>query len=116
MVSRSETKAGDHIDSWRAAYTYSHHGIEALFCKVAHFTRKKDASSGSSSAASAICPTFPDCGFRQPDSGVTLCRLDCFLGNGALHRFEYGVPPPQSSSPNSAAARAPPPSPTLPTR
>ncbi|XP_064935764.1 protein LEAD-SENSITIVE 1 [Musa acuminata AAA Group] len=61
--------------------------------KVVHFTRKKDASFGSSSAASAICPTFPDCGFRQPDSGVILCRLDCFLGNGALYRFEYGVPP-----------------------
>nr|XP_018683690.1 PREDICTED: uncharacterized protein LOC103980726 isoform X2 [Musa acuminata subsp. malaccensis] len=46
-----------------------------------------------SPAASAICPTFPDCGFRQPDSGVILCFLDCFLGNGALYRFEYGVPP-----------------------
>ncbi|CAL9080471.1 unnamed protein product, partial [Musa acuminata var. zebrina] len=46
-----------------------------------------------SPAASAICPTFPDCGFRQPDSGVILCCLDCFLGNGALYRFEYGVPP-----------------------
>ncbi|THU63195.1 hypothetical protein C4D60_Mb01t13160 [Musa balbisiana] len=68
-------------------------GIHVGGSKVVHFTRKKDASFGSSSAASAICPTFPDCGFRQPDSGVILCCLDCFLGNGALYRFEYGVSP-----------------------
>ncbi|CAL9146181.1 unnamed protein product [Musa hybrid cultivar] len=76
----------------------NHAGIYVGGSKVVHFTRKKDSSFGSSSAASAICPTFPDCGFRQPDSGVILCCLDCFLGNGALYRFEYGVPP-RSSSP-----------------
>lgn len=34
---------------------------------------------------------FPDCGFRQPDSGVVLSCLDCFLENGTLYCFEYGV-------------------------
>ncbi|RRT32058.1 hypothetical protein B296_00057110 [Ensete ventricosum] len=39
------------------------------------------------------------CNLSQPsltadsDSGVILCCLDCFLGNGALYRFEYGVLP-----------------------
>ncbi|URE27223.1 Major Facilitator superfamily [Musa troglodytarum] len=69
--------------------------------KVVHFTRKKDTSdsinsSGSSSLSSgvpSVCPTFPDCGFHQPNSGVILSCLDCFLGNGSLYCFKYGVPP-----------------------
>ncbi|KAA8520771.1 hypothetical protein F0562_014957 [Nyssa sinensis] len=39
------------------------------------------------------CPTFPDCGFRQPNSGVVLSCLDCFLRNGSLYCFEYEVTP-----------------------
>ncbi|KAL6004442.1 hypothetical protein ACLOJK_004995 [Asimina triloba] len=39
------------------------------------------------------CSTFPDCGFRQPNSGVVLSCLDCFLGSGSLYCFEYGVAP-----------------------
>lgn len=39
------------------------------------------------------CPTFPDCGFRQPESGVVLSCLDCFLQNGSLYCFEYEVSP-----------------------
>ncbi|URE33732.1 hypothetical protein MUK42_07371 [Musa troglodytarum] len=53
-------------------------------------------SSGSSSLSSgvpSVCPTFPDCGFHQPNSGVILSCLDCFLGNGSLYCFKYGVPP-----------------------
>ncbi|RWW17837.1 hypothetical protein BHE74_00032409 [Ensete ventricosum] len=100
-VERREIKAGDHIYSWRAAYTYSHHGVYVGGSKVVHFTRKKDSSdsinSSSSSSLSSgvpsVCPTFPDCGFHQPNSGVILSCLDCFLGNGSLYCFEYGVPP-----------------------
>lgn len=67
-----------------------------------HFTRKKETSSSEpnslksnlSSDSPLSCPTFPDCGFQQPDSGVVLSCLDCFLQNGSLYSFEYGVPPP----------------------
>lgn len=69
--------------------------------KVVHFTRKKEASTGPNSSGSSSlssdtsssCPTFPDCGFQPSNSGVTLSCLDCFLGNGSLYCFEYGVSP-----------------------
>lgn len=43
-----------------------------------------------SSTPSSCC--FPDCGFCQPNNGVVLSCLDCFLGNGSLYCFDYGVP------------------------
>nr|CAD1830287.1 unnamed protein product [Ananas comosus var. bracteatus] len=100
-VERSEINPGDHIYTWRAVYTYSHHGIYVGGSKVVHFTRKKETSSSEpnsiksnlSSDSPLSCPTFPDCGFQQPDSGVVLSCLDCFLQNGSLYSFEYGVPP-----------------------
>uniref|UniRef100_A0ACD6AHH1 Uncharacterized protein n=1 Tax=Avena sativa TaxID=4498 RepID=A0ACD6AHH1_AVESA len=102
-VERSELKPGDHIYTWRAAYSYSHHGIYVGGSKVVHFTRKKEAGTAGLDSAVAIsslisggspeCPTFPDCGFQLPESGVVLTCLDCFLRDGSLHGFEYGVPP-----------------------
>ncbi|KAM3276924.1 hypothetical protein ACQJBY_045003 [Aegilops geniculata] len=100
-VERSEVRPGDHIYTWRAVYAYSHHGIYVGGSKVVHFTRKKEVESSDSSntisglisRASSECPTFPDCGFQLADSGVVLTCLDCFLGNGSLYCFEYGVPP-----------------------
>ncbi|RLN03458.1 uncharacterized protein C2845_PM13G24770 [Panicum miliaceum] len=102
-VERSEIKPGDHIYTWRAGYTYSHHaGIYVGGSKVVHFTRKEAGAAGVDSAIAVSsllsqgpdeCPTFPDCGFQLPDSGVVLTCLDCFLRGGALHRFEYGAPP-----------------------
>ncbi|KAF9592072.1 hypothetical protein IFM89_011822 [Coptis chinensis] len=50
-------------------------------------------SSVSSSKLPSPYPTFPDCGFRRENSGVVLSCLDCFLGNGSLYCFEYGVTP-----------------------
>ncbi|KAJ6831433.1 uncharacterized protein M6B38_348910 [Iris pallida] len=100
-VKRTEIEAGDHIYTWRAVYTYSHHGIYVGDEKVVHFTRKNEASSGftswspsSSSSSSAKFPSaclFPDCGFQKPDSGVMFSCLDCFLDNGSLHKYMYGV-------------------------
>ncbi|KAL8494866.1 hypothetical protein ACS0TY_019148 [Phlomoides rotata] len=87
-VERSEIKPGDHIYTYRAIFAYSHHGIFVGSNKVVHFTRVETSSS-----AAAPCPTFPDCGFRQPNSGVVLSCLDCFLRNGSLYAFEYGVSP-----------------------
>ncbi|CAN1794078.1 Protein LEAD-SENSITIVE 1 [Linum perenne] len=105
-IERSEIKPGDHIYTYRAVFTYSHHGpfFRSLVCiyvggsKVVHFTPRttpdtKDDSSTSSSIIQSSCE-IPDCGFRQQNSGVILTCLDCFLGRGSLHLFEYQVPPP----------------------
>ncbi|GJM99317.1 hypothetical protein PR202_ga16407 [Eleusine coracana subsp. coracana] len=99
-VERSEIRPGDHIYTWRAVYAYSHHGIYVGGSKVVHFTRKKETEGSDSSDSTSIltseapseCPTFPDCGFQLPNSGVVLTCLDCFLRNGSLYCFEYGVP------------------------
>ncbi|XP_068650493.1 protein LEAD-SENSITIVE 1-like [Aristolochia californica] len=101
-VGRDQIKAGDHIYTWRAIYTYSHHGIYVGGYKVVHFRRKKDmpsvtasldSSSSSSEQALSSCENFPDCGFSLRDSGVVLTCLNCFLGGGYLYCFEYGVAP-----------------------
>ncbi|KAL4325659.1 hypothetical protein GQ457_11G001720 [Hibiscus cannabinus] len=100
-VERNEIKPGDHIYTYRAVFTYSHHGIFVGGSKVVHFrpNRNLDPSIGTSSDiydpifSLSTCSTFPDCGFRQPNSGVVLSCLDCFLRNGSLYCFEYGVTP-----------------------
>ncbi|XP_057805840.1 protein LEAD-SENSITIVE 1-like [Salvia miltiorrhiza] len=94
-VERHEIKPGDHIYTYRAVFAYSHHGIFVGGSKVVHFTRVGSTSSSDSEVYDEAeeCPTFPDCGFRQPDSGVVLSCLDCFLRNGSLYCFEYGVSP-----------------------
>uniref|UniRef100_A0A0A9DRD5 LRAT domain-containing protein n=1 Tax=Arundo donax TaxID=35708 RepID=A0A0A9DRD5_ARUDO len=85
------------------AFCLDRPGIYVGGSKVVHFTRKKEAGTAGLDSAIAVssllsqgsdeCPTFPDCGFQLPDSGVILTCLDCFLRGGALHRFEYGAPP-----------------------
>ncbi|KAL9141893.1 hypothetical protein ABFS82_14G133400 [Erythranthe guttata] len=72
-----------------AVFAYSHHGIFVGGSKVVHFTRVVNESYNHTTE----CPTFPDCGFRQPNSGVVLSCLSCFLRNGSLYCFEYGVAP-----------------------
>lgn len=47
--------------------------------------------SGSCSNQLLSCSNIPDCGFKKPESGVVLTCLDCFLGEGSVYRFEYGV-------------------------
>lgn len=101
-VDRADLKPGDHIYTYRAVFAYSHHGVFVGGCKVVHFkpeqTLKAPTLSSSSSSVSEVndsseapCPTYPDCGFKQPNSGVLLSCLDCFLKNGSLYRFTYGV-------------------------
>ncbi|GAA0174317.1 hypothetical protein Leryth_004202 [Lithospermum erythrorhizon] len=94
-VERDQIKPGDHIYTYRAVFAYSHHGIYIGGSKVVHFTRGKKAvgSDGESSDFISSCPIYPDCGFKQPNSGVYLSCLDCFLEGGALYCFEYGVTP-----------------------
>ncbi|CAD5326753.1 unnamed protein product [Arabidopsis thaliana] len=105
-VERDELKPGDHIYTYRAVFAYSHHGVFVGGCKVVHFKPEHSlisptlASSSSSSSSSvsevndsseAPCPTYPDCGYKRPKSGVVLSCLDCFLKKGSLYRFDYGV-------------------------
>ncbi|XP_010428036.1 PREDICTED: uncharacterized protein LOC104712760 [Camelina sativa] len=104
-VERDELKPGDHIYTYRAVFAYSHHGVFVGGCKVVHFKPEHSlisstlaSSSSSSSSVSEVddsseapCPTFPDCGYKQPKSGVVLSCLDCFLKKGSLYRFEHGV-------------------------
>lgn len=102
-VERDEIKPGDHIYTYRAIFTYSHHGIYVGGSKVVHFRPARNLDSSSVESSSDVydsissipssCPTFPDCGFRQPDSGVVLSCLDCFLRSGSIYCFEYGVSP-----------------------
>ncbi|GMI98467.1 hypothetical protein like AT1G01225 [Hibiscus trionum] len=100
-VERNEIKPGDHIYTYRAVFTYSHHGIFVGGSKVVHFRpeRNLDSSIEASSelydpiSPQSACPIFPDCGFRRPNSGVVLSCLDCFIRNGSLYCFEYGVTP-----------------------
>ncbi|XP_009773718.1 protein LEAD-SENSITIVE 1-like [Nicotiana tabacum] len=101
IVERSEIKPGDHIYTYRTAFAYTNHGIFVGGSKVVHFNNVSASASASSDAAaeetsdiSSSCPTFPDCGFKLPNSGVVLSCLDCFLRNDSLHRFEYGVSSP----------------------
>ncbi|KAL9320498.1 hypothetical protein ACSQ67_012337 [Phaseolus vulgaris] len=148
-VERYEIKPGDHIYTYRAVFTYSHHvyaagqlyfsfsalvaktsllisnpyeihdeeylslfdfgtfgldflelleaGIFVGGSKVVHFRPERnlksiaETSSNLDDPTSNPCPTFPDCGFRQLNSGVVLSCLDCFLRNGSLYCFEYEV-------------------------
>ncbi|XP_016538277.2 protein LEAD-SENSITIVE 1 isoform X1 [Capsicum annuum] len=92
-VERSEIKPGDHIYTYRAVFAYSHHGIFVGGSKVVHFTWVDGSSDAADeiSGLSSSCPFFPDCGFRLPNSGVVLSCLNCFLRNGSLYNFEYGV-------------------------
>lgn len=98
-VERQDINPGDHIYTYRAVFTYSHHGIFVGGSKVVHFRPERnlksitEASSNTDDPTPDPCPTFPDCGFRQPNSGVVLSCLDCFLRNGSLYCFEYEVSP-----------------------
>lgn len=100
-VDKSELSTGDHVYSWRKAYTYAHHGIYVGGNKVVHFTRGPGQELGTgtifdafvSSSIPTQCLRCPDCGFQRENSGVMLSCLDCFLAGGPLYRFEYGVSP-----------------------
>ncbi|KAL7111107.1 hypothetical protein ACP275_05G067200 [Erythranthe tilingii] len=97
-VKRGDLKAGDHIYTWRNLFTYSHHGIYVGENKVVHFTLDQGSSSFGISFSSSIstvpiaCSNFPDnCCSNNRASGVIISCLNCFLRNGSLHRYEYGV-------------------------
>ncbi|XP_057788772.1 uncharacterized protein LOC131005736 [Salvia miltiorrhiza] len=98
-VERSDLEAGDHIYTWRTpVFAYSHHGIYIGDNKVVHFTQVQNLSSDdsssffSSSSVAAVCLNFEEkCEVKKHKNGVVMSCLNCFLGNGSLYRFEYGV-------------------------
>lgn len=103
-MERSDLRAGDHVYSWRAGYTYAHHGIYVGDNHVVHFTRGSDQEPGvgASLINSFVSSSIPkqhlsctnptgNCGFQNGNNGVIRSCLDCFVEGGDVHRFEYGV-------------------------
>ncbi|KAL1541226.1 protein LEAD-SENSITIVE 1-like [Salvia divinorum] len=90
-VERHEIKPGDHIYTYRAVFAYSHHGIFVGGSKVVHFTRVGNTSSSNSEVYDEIeeCPTFPDCGFRQPVRGGTCTTAASDPTDMVIHRAMY---------------------------
>ncbi|KAI5076284.1 hypothetical protein GOP47_0008349 [Adiantum capillus-veneris] len=70
-VSREELQAGDHVYSWRFAYSYAHHGIYVGDGKVIHFTRGQGQELGTGTVLDNVLS-------------------NCFLCGYPLYRFEYG--------------------------
>ncbi|CAI9097602.1 OLC1v1034071C1 [Oldenlandia corymbosa var. corymbosa] len=100
-VDRGSLKPGDHIYSWRAAYTYAHHGVYIGDNKVIHFTRRgQEVGTGTvldlllvSSGPNRGHVPCPTCISPADGHGVVISCLDCFLAGGVLYRFEYAVNP-----------------------
>lgn len=98
-VRKEDLKHGDHIYSWRSAYTYAHHGIYMADNRVIHFTRGRNEELGtgtyidyllSSSRPTSTDGDCPDCGLNGESNGVVLSCLTCFLADCPLYRFQYG--------------------------
>ncbi|KAK4487747.1 hypothetical protein RD792_005582 [Penstemon davidsonii] len=53
----------------------------------------KSSFTGSSSLITSFPTTCsnPGCDFTKDNNGVTISCLDCFLKNGSLYRYHYGV-------------------------
>lgn len=102
-IVRDELKTGDHIYSWRHSYLYAHHGIYVGDGKVIHFTRGAGQEIGtgtvldkfifSSSPSNPSDSPCPRCGDQSQDDGVICSCLECFLSDGELYQFQYGVSP-----------------------
>lgn len=102
-IARDELKPGDHIYSWRHSYLYAHHGIYVGNENVIHFTRGAGQEIGtgtvldkflfSSSPSNPSDTPCPRCGDQSKDGGVISSCLECFLSEGELYQFQYGVTP-----------------------
>lgn len=99
-VSRDNLLPGDHIYSWRFAYSYAHHGIYVGNGNVIHFTRGQDQELGTGTVIDNFFPSTwcsshthvpcQQCDANKDKNGVLLSCLDCFLCGYPLYRFEYG--------------------------
>ncbi|CAO2831231.1 unnamed protein product [Amaranthus hypochondriacus] len=88
----NELKPGDHIYSYRKAYTYCHHGIFEGNGMVIHFTGNmvEGSSLASLSSSSSHPKTCSKCGYQTDIMGVIRTCFDCFLnGSTNLYLYEY---------------------------
>lgn len=99
-VARDELQPGDHVYSWRFAYSYAHHGIYVGDGKVIHFTRGQGQELGTGTFLDSILTSFGSspshaytpcnqCNLNTDSNGVLISCLDCFLCGCPLYRFEY---------------------------
>lgn len=98
-VRREDLQRGDHIYSWRFAYTYAHHGIYVGDNLVIHFTRGQGEETGtgtfldkvfsSSLSPSQTLSRCARCGVNNGGNGVVLTCLECFLCGSPLYQFQY---------------------------
>lgn len=75
-------------------FLFSCSGIYVGEGKVIHFTHVSNLSISSHSNSSCSPPAdldIPLCGCIPRRSGVILSCLDCFVGDGSLSRYAYGV-------------------------
>lgn len=99
-VSPELLRPGDHVYSWRSAFSYAHHGIYMGNGRVIHFTRREGEDltgtvldrfasvNGSSPCENARpCQT---CGVEACSNGVVCSCLSCFLSGCQLYRYDYG--------------------------
>ncbi|KAJ7541274.1 hypothetical protein O6H91_10G052100 [Diphasiastrum complanatum] len=99
-IKECDLQLGDHIYSWRTAYTYAHHGIYVGDGKVVHFMRGRNEELGTGThldtMMSASRPATTDskcqkCGCDGDSHGVMQSCMKCFLCDGPLYRFEYEI-------------------------
>lgn len=99
-VTVESLQPGDHIYSWRLAYSYAHHGIYVGEGKVIHFTRGEGQELGTGTFVDGLLTSSRSsphsvgpcqkCGLKKDSNGVLLSCLSCFLYGCPLYRFEYG--------------------------
>ncbi|KAK6936422.1 LRAT domain [Dillenia turbinata] len=87
-IKENELTPGDHIYSYRRAYSFSHHGIFVGDGSVIHYTGTDEDRP--SFNIKGLCRR--NCGFDpNGNHGVVLSCLDCFLSDHSLYRYEYEV-------------------------
>ncbi|KAI5078712.1 hypothetical protein GOP47_0006383 [Adiantum capillus-veneris] len=100
LVTPAQLLPGDHIYSWRRAYSYAHHGIYIGNGKVIHFTRAEGQqltgtvldkiASIDASVPCHVDTPCEECGEKLGNKGVVCTCMICFLQEGYLYRYDYG--------------------------
>ncbi|KAK4487258.1 hypothetical protein RD792_006134 [Penstemon davidsonii] len=97
---KSQTAGGQGFGGGEGViYTQTPSGIYVGENLVVHFINPDRNSFANSSftCSSSLITNFPTtcsnpcCDLTKEKNGVTISCLDCFLGNGSLYRYQYGV-------------------------
>lgn len=100
-VSPEQLQPGDHIYSWRRAFSYAHHGIYVGNGRVIHLTRRDGEEltgtpldNFASIDGSIPCHSDQGCqdcgGGADINNGVVRSCMNCFLYGCQLYRYDYG--------------------------